>query len=464
MSQRFFTFILIVFDFLSTSIAWGSFYAFRKIYLEKTAFSINEDFYLGIFIIPLCWIILHLLIGSYFSTLRLHRMKIFNLTFVSTIIGSVVVFFFFLLDDSVTDYQMYYTSFFAIFILQFTLNLLFRFIIVSYLVKQVHSGKIGFKTLLIGGSQKAVDIYTEIKALPKNSGNDFIGFVNLNGIDKLLTNALPYLGHANDLDQILTNNHIEEIIIALDSTEHEKIRHIIAQVQGRDIKIKLIPDMYDILSGSVKMNNIFGALLIEINSEILPVWQRILKRLIDISASAISLIVLTPVYITLAILVKTSSKGPVFFKQERIGKNGKPFQIIKFRTMYVDAEKAGPQLSSSHDPRITSVGKFMRKSRLDEFPQFWNVLIGDMSLVGPRPERQFFIDQIVEKEPQFLQLNKVKPGITSWGQVKYGYAENVSEMIQRMKFDLLYLKNMSLALDFKIMLYTVMIVLKAKGK
>ena len=464
MSQRFFTLVLILLDFFSASVAWAVFYAFRKIYLEKTSFTINTDFYLGIILIPACWIILHTLIGTYFSALRLHRMKIFNLTFVSSIIGSVVIFFFFLLDDSVEGYQMYYTSFFAIFILQFFLNLIVRFIAVSYLVKQVHTGKIGFKTLLIGGSQKAVDIYREIQALPKSAGNDFIGFVNLNGIDKLLTNELNYLGHANDLDTILATNELEEIIIALDSTEHEKIRKLIAQIQGRNIRIKLIPDMYDILSGSVKMNNIFGALLIEINSEILPVWQRILKRLIDISASAISLVLLTPIYITLAILVKSSSKGPVFFKQERIGKNGVPFQIIKFRTMFVDAEKAGPQLSSTHDPRITSVGKFMRKSRLDEFPQFYNVLIGDMSLVGPRPERQFFIDQIVEKEPEFLQLNKVKPGITSWGQVKYGYAENVSEMIQRMKFDLLYLKNMSLALDFKIMLYTVLIVLKAKGK
>lgn len=464
MTQRVFTLILILLDFLSSSVAWGVFYFFRKVYLENTAFTINKEFYLGIIIIPICWIILHLLIGTYFSTLRIHRIKIFNLTFISALIGSVVVFFFFLLDDSVAGYQMYYKSFFAIFLLQFVLNLVLRFIAVSYLVKQVHKGKIGFNTLLIGGSQKAVDIYQEIVSLPKRTGNNFIGFVNLNGIDKLLSEKMPYLGYVDELNEILNKYKIEEIIIALDSTKHEKIRNIIAQIHGRDIKIKLIPDMYDILSGSVKMNNIFGALLIEINSEIMPVWQRILKRLIDITASFISLILLIPVYITLAILVKTSSKGPVFFKQERIGKNGSPFKIIKFRTMYMDAEKLGPQLSSSHDPRITKIGKFMRKSRFDEFPQFWNVLVGEMSLVGPRPERQFFIDKIIEKEPQFLQLNKVKPGITSWGQVKYGYAENVGEMIQRMKFDLLYLKNMSLSLDFKIMLYTIMIVIKAKGK
>jgi lipopolysaccharide/colanic/teichoic acid biosynthesis glycosyltransferase len=166
----------------------------------------------------------------------------------------------------------------------------------------------------------------------------------------------------------------------------------------------------------------------------------------------------------LAILVKTSSKGPIFFLQERVGKYGEPFNIIKFRTMIQDAEKSGPQLSSSNDSRITKIGRFMRKVRLDEIPQFWNVIRGEMSLVGPRPERQFFIDKIAEKEPQFLQLTKVKPGITSWGQVKFGYAENVEEMIQRMKYDLLYLKNMSIAIDLKIMLYTVLIVLKGSGK
>jgi lipopolysaccharide/colanic/teichoic acid biosynthesis glycosyltransferase len=166
----------------------------------------------------------------------------------------------------------------------------------------------------------------------------------------------------------------------------------------------------------------------------------------------------------LALAVKLSSKGPILFFQERIGKNGKPFQIIKFRTMYTDAEKEGPQLSSSNDARITKVGKFMRKSRLDEFPQFFNVLKGDMSLVGPRPERQFYIDKISAIEPQFLELTKVRPGITSWGQVKFGYAENVEQMVQRMKFDLLYLRNRSLALDFKILLYTVIIIVKAKGK
>src|SRR5690554_3479373 len=192
--------------------------------------------------------------------------------------------------------------------------------------------------------------------------------------------------------------------------------------------------------------------------------QFVIKRLIDLVFSFVAIIILIPVYLILAILVKASSKGPVFFLQERIGKNGVPFNIIKFRTMYVDSEKKGPQLSSQNDSRITPIGRFMRKVRLDEIPQFWNVIKSEMSMVGPRPERQYFIDKIAEREPQFLQLTKVKPGITSWGQVKYGYAENVDQMLQRMKYDLLYLKNMSIAIDMKILLYTVLIVLKGSGK
>lgn len=250
----------------------------------------------------------------------------------------------------------------------------------------------------------------------------------------------------------------------MESTEHERLRSIISKINDEDIRIKVLPDMYDILSGSVKLTNIFGALLMEVQHDPMPIWQRFLKRIMDFTLSLIAFIVLIPVYLGLVVSVKLSSKGPIFFLQNRIGKGGSEFKIIKFRTMYVDSEKAGPQLSSSHDPRITKVGRIMRKLRLDELPQFINVIKGDMSLVGPRPERQFYIDQISEREPQFLELTRVRPGITSWGQVKYGYAENVDQMIQRMKFDLLYLKNRSLALDFKIMLYTVLIVIKAKGK
>jgi exopolysaccharide biosynthesis polyprenyl glycosylphosphotransferase len=222
--------------------------------------------------------------------------------------------------------------------------------------------------------------------------------------------------------------------------------------------------MYDILSGSVKMNAIYGAPLIEISPDLMPVWQQAAKRLIDIVASALFLFIFSPVFLAVAVIVKATSRGPIFFIQERIGLHGVPFNIFKFRSMFMGAENGTPMLSSDNDSRITPFGKFMRKVRLDEIPQFYNVLIGDMSLVGPRPERQFFIDQIMPIAPHYRHLHKVKPGITSWGQVKFGYAENVDEMVERLKYDIIYIENMSLALDIKILIYTVKTVLQRSGK
>ncbi|MFN5415759.1 MAG: sugar transferase [Flavobacteriia bacterium] len=461
-SKRSYLFFII--DLIFALISWALFYYCRKLYIEKTNFNIDENFYLGIIFVPLFWTILYLLQGTYVDIKRLYRIKTFTLTFQSTFLGSIILFFALLLDDSIQGYQMYYKSFFSLVTIHFFVSFIPRIIFTSIQVARIHKRKDGFKTILLGGSEKALNIYKEITTMPKSIGNDFIGFVNLNGIDKLLETEIPYLGHVNDLEDILSKHEVEEIIIAIESTEHERLKSLISRISRKNIRIKILPDMYDILSGSVKMNNIFGAFLIEVNTEKMPVWQTVTKRFLDIFISLTALISLIPVYIGLAIAVKSSSKGPIFFTQERIGKNGRKFNIIKFRTMFVGSEKNGPQLSSETDPRITSVGKFLRKTRLDEFPQFWNVIIGDMSLVGPRPERQFYIDQISAVEPQFLELNSVRPGITSWGQVKYGYAENVEQMLQRMKYDLLYLKNISLAVDFKIMLYTILIIFKGKGK
>ncbi|NVK65159.1 MAG: sugar transferase [Flavobacteriales bacterium] len=464
MNARLLTFLLVLIDWIAAAVAWGSFYYVRKVKLELAEFNVNESFYYGVLFIPIAWVFLYLLQGTYHDVRRLHRIKIFNLTFVGTVIGVVLLFFVFLLDDEINGYKQYYTSVFLLFAIHFSFTFLPRMLLVSSIVRRIHKRKAGFRTMIIGGSERAIDVYNEIEGLPKGTGNTFVGFINLNGVDRQLESKLTYLGHIDDVESILRANQIEQVIIAVESVEHDKLRNVISRLEGGDVKIKILPDMYDILSGTVKMNNIFGALLIEVNTDVMPIWQIITKRIFDIVASAIALVLLTPVFIVLGILVKTSSPGPILFFQERIGKNGVAFKIIKFRTMVTDAEKAGPQLSSSNDPRITKIGRFMRKSRLDEFPQFWNVLVGDMSLVGPRPERQFYIDQIAEVEPQFHQLTKVRPGITSWGQVKYGYAENVDQMLARMKYDLLYLKNRTLSLDFKIMLYTVLIIFKGTGK
>lgn len=455
--------LLILLDWFCSSVSWFLFYYFRKVSIERVPFEVSEAFYAGLAVIPFLWLLLYYVLGTYHDVKRLYRIKIFNLTFQATSLGSLCIFFTFLLDDRIEEYHQYYSLMLFLFFNHFLCLLIPRLLFVTILVSRIHSGKGAFSTLLIGGSEKAVEIFNEITLLQKGI-HRFVGFVNINGVDRQLEKKLIYLGHLNDLEMILREKEIEEVIIALESTEHDKLRSIISRIEGGNIRIKILPDMYDILAGSVKMNNIFGAVLIDVNPEVMPVWQQAIKRFLDVTLSLIAILLLLPVYFILSVGVKLSSPGPIFFLQERVGLNGRTFQIIKFRTMYVDAERLGPQLSSANDPRITRIGRFMRKSRLDEFPQFVNVILGDMSLVGPRPERQFYIDQIVPIEPQFLQLTRVRPGITSWGQVKYGYAENVEQMLQRMKYDLLYLKNQTLALDFKIMLYTIMIVFKAKGK
>ena len=455
--------LFFIVDWFTALFSWFLFFYLRKTLIEKQEFELEINFYLGIIFIPLAWLFLYALQGTYYETRRMFRLRILNMTFLSSLAGSILIFFALLLDDDVRGYQDYYQSFILLFGIHFSSSVSVRLILTSILVSTVRKKGQGFKTLIVGGNEKALEIYQELINLPKNV-NEFVGYVNINGVDHLLKDFIPNLGKVTDLEGLIKKFEIEEVIIAIESSDHDRLKDILVRIDDGKTKIKVLPDMYVILAGSVKMTNIYGALLIEITSDPMPYWQRAIKRVIDILLSFIAVVLLIPFYIFSAIAVKMSSPGPILFLQERVGINGKQFKIIKFRTMFVNSEASGPQLSSSNDPRITNIGRFMRKTRLDEFPQFVNVLLGDMSLVGPRPERQFYIDQIVKIEPQYLHLNRVRPGITSWGQVKYGYAENVEQMLQRMKFDLIYLKNRSLALDIKIMFYTIIIVVKAKGK
>jgi len=458
-------------DFAAANLAWFIFNIIRYYEIARyggfetlSDFLLYRNVVLGQIIISFGWLILHYYSGYYNKIFEKSRVSEFFVTSSAVFIGTIVIFFALLLKILPDSIRVYYEQMSYLFLFTFGFTYFFRSIITHQTALKIRNRKWTVNALILGTGEKALQIQKLLNESSASIAYTIHGFIRIDQspfppvIDEQLI-----LGGLNDLEALIRNLNIEELIVAIDSKENEDLLALLYSLYQYQLPLKLPISHTYLLTGRIKVRAVTGFPLFDVTNYNFSEGEKNIKLALDKLISLFLLVFLSPIYLYLAFRVKRDSKGPAFIKQERIGYLGKPFMMYKFRTMRKDAEKDGPTLSCEKDERVTRFGQTMRKYRLDELPQFWNVLKGDMSIVGPRPERKYYIDQIVKQAPYFYLLHNVRPGITSLGMVKFGYARNISEMIERMKYDILYYENMSLMLDIKIIIYTFRTILTGKG-
>ena len=452
-------------DFISASVAWLLFNILRyEVFaIDEGADSLLDYLqYPGVLggqvVIPLFWLVLYYFSGYYNKPFGKSRLTELFSTFITVLIGTVFVFFALLLDDIPRSIDIYYKLFFGMFGLQFFITYIPRLLITQSGMRKIKNREWAMKVLIIGAGGKAVRIAHDLSRL----GYDICGFVSEDERTPVKADRNQVLGTVEDIPVLMEKENVDEIVLAVESKNNKALLGILYSLYRYKRPIKVLADRFNMLS-KIQLRTIRGIPLVDVTDNNFSPAEQNIKLFLDKVCSVVALLLLSPLFAYIAWRVKKDSPGPVFFRQERIGYLGQPFWMYKFRTMYVNAEENGPSLSSEDDLRVTPFGRIMRKYRLDELPQFWNVLKGDMSLVGPRPERKYFIDEIVKTAPYYYLLHNVRPGITSLGMVKYGYAASVDKMVERMEYDILYYENMSLTLDLTILIYTVKTVITGKG-
>ncbi len=456
--------LVIITDFFTINLAWILFYYFR---VESGLFTLLMEpaLYLTLVAIYFFWLLVFTFVGMYRTWFAASRFDEMATLFKATFVGIFILFFLILYDDAVHNVAS--SSRFLIFI-YWVLLLTFvgggRILLRSIQRKLLINGVGRKNALMVGYNQKAFEMHDTLDTY-KGLGLDVIAFVAVqdSNIGKK-RNGIEVIDTVHNIKDVISKLNVYEVILALEKNEGDIMLEVVAACDSKNIAIKIIPSLYEIISGQARTSQLYGSPLINITPSLMPEWEKKVKRLMDIVISILLLIVSSPIIIATTIAIKSESKGPVFYKQERSGLNGKPFKIIKFRSMRADAEKkSGPVWSTKDDPRITKVGKFIRKVRIDEIPQMVNVLKGEMSLVGPRPERPFFVEQLSKEIPFYKRRLKVRPGVTGWAQVKHKYDENVEDVKEKLRYDLFYIENMSLSNDFKILFRTIFVVLFGQG-
>lgn len=451
---------------LAALLVWVGFVVFRKTINDIPIFDNvrilipNYDYFTSLLLFPFYCVFIHSLAGFYINPLNKLRTNLIVGTFVSSFIISTTVFFVLKLGDVTVSYEYFYFSLLVLFLLLFMFTLVLRSAIFSQVQQNYKTKKWTSNTVVIGTGKNAIKIAGDIQKY--ETRNTLIGFVSTNKKPEVSPSSI--LGTMSQINHIIEKHHIRETIVALDNdTDENELFKIINLLYQFDVEIRFTPRLFEILIGSAKINKLEMSPLVSITSSSMSDWEASMKRFMDIVISLSSLILLSPFLLYFMARIKLDSKGPVFYKQERIGRYGRPFNILKFRTMYTNSENGLPKLSSANDDRITPLGRLLRKYRIDEVPQFWNILKGDMSLVGPRPERRYYINQIIKQAPYYCLLYRIRPGLTSWGPIKIGYSDTVEKMIERLNYDIIYLDNMSLVTDLKILIYTFEIIFRGKG-
>lgn len=455
-------------DYLASNVAWFLFNIVRFHFPgiqaggSLKAYLLSSRVIEGQIIFPLLMMGIYYLSGYYNQPFFKSRIQELVQTLGSVLVNTLLIFFIALINDVLRLRIDNYELLLLLYGLQFVFVYAVRATITGNATALIHRGKWQFNTFIIGCGSKAVKQMRELEEPRHSLGYRIVGFIQVNdetADPEIADRTYPM----EELPRLCREMKIQELIVAPEEDNLAELHRLINTLYPLNLPIKLGTDEFNIISSRVRLTNIYGAPLIDMSNCAISEGGKNMKRMFDILVSAVALVLLSPLFVVLAILIKRDSSGPVFYQQERIGYRHRPFKIYKFRTMKANAESGTPLLSEENDQRITRIGRVLRKYRLDELPQFWNVLKGDMSLVGPRPEREYFIRQIVERVPYYVLLHQIRPGITSWGMVKYGYARNIDEMIARLKYDILYLENMSLLVDLKIIIYTIRTVVTGKG-